>query len=78
MSSSAPPVSLTLDRALRQALVPVRTGQGELSATASLRGVELVLGYKPKAWLSVSGYAGRQWRGAWDAGARAAITWGAR
>jgi hypothetical protein len=63
-----------LDRAVDQ----VRAGQGELAVTATRRGIEASLGYKPKSWLSVGGYAGRLWGGGWDAGARATVTWGKR
>jgi hypothetical protein len=61
-----------LDRAVDRQ----RPRQGELAVTATRRGLEASLGYKPKSWLSIGGYAGRLWGGGWDAGARAAVTWG--
>jgi hypothetical protein len=38
--------------------------------------MEAGMGYTPKSWLKLSGYAGRQWSGNWDAGVRGTIAWG--
>jgi len=63
-------------RSLDRATERVQTGHGELSVTSTLRGVEAAIGYRPKSWLNLSGYAGRTWAGSVEAGARASVAWG--
>lgn len=70
------PVSLDLSRAIDTAVSQVLTGQGQATVTATLRGVEASVGYKPKSWLSVGGYAARLWGGGFEAGARLTVLFG--
>jgi hypothetical protein len=65
-------------QSLERATDRVAAGQGELSVTGTLRGVEASVGYKPKSWLNLSGYAGRTWAGKAELGARASVTWGGK
>lgn len=79
----APPILSThlresLDEALRQ--VPVDK-KGRATVAITTRGVEGEVGYKPKSWLDLSGYAGRDWnagggfKSGWTAGARVGLSW---
>lgn len=75
--------SLTVDarealkRAIDRETDRLKKGQGQAQVTADLQGVEASITYKPKSWLSVGGYAQRQWgAGGWSAGAKATATWG--
>jgi hypothetical protein len=58
------------------AAVP-ETKKGQAGVAVTTRGVQFEVGYKPKSWLSVGGYAGRDWSGGrgWNAGALAKIVW---
>jgi len=49
--------------------------KGYATIGLSLTGVELGAAYKPKSWLTLSGYAARQWGGGWEAGSRAIFSW---
>lgn len=71
-------MSANLDASLRRTTEGLSKGQGELAATATTKGVEFSVGYKPKSWLNLSGYAGRTWQGSWESGARASVTWGGK
>jgi hypothetical protein len=72
------PVHLDLSRALDSAVSKVITGQGRADVTATLRGAEVAIAYKPKGWLTLGGYAARLWSGGWDGGVRATATWGGK
>jgi hypothetical protein len=72
------PVRMELAREIDRAVAAVQDGQGQATVTATRRGVEASLAYKPASWLSVGGYAARLWGGGWEAGARAVAVWGRR
>ncbi len=73
------PIPLDLDRAIDRAIATVPDDRrGEATLTASLRGVEASVGYRPTSWLSTGGYATRLWGGGWEAGARVRVAWGRR
>lgn len=71
------PLSATLEAELQKIRQAVPAGKtGYVTAGASLTGVEVGIGYRPRAWLDVSGYAQRQWGGSgWEAGARVNLSW---
>jgi len=70
------PISASLGAAIDRMRTSVPAGK-RIFATGgvSTSGVEAGIGYTPKAWLSVGGYAARLWGGGWTAGARCQIVW---
>jgi len=79
----APPILSTslrdsLDAAIRQ--VP-DDKKGRATVAVTNRGLEAEVGYKPKSWLDISGYAGREWnagggwKSGWTTGARLGVSW---
>ena len=70
------PMSGSLRAAIDDAVKAIPAGKrGHVTAAATLRGVQVEAGVKPKDWLSVGGYAGKLWGGGWEAGAKATATW---
>ena len=65
------------DPRLTAALAKVPAGKkGRAEVTLNLESVKLDVGYKPKPWLDVTGFAVRPWSTKkWDAGARVGLTW---
>lgn len=49
--------------------------RGQATAAVTLEGVQFEVGHRVKPWLTLGGYAGRPWRGGWEAGAKATATW---
>lgn len=71
-----PPLSGALRASIEDAVRAIPTGKkGQATAGVTLRGVQFDVGYQPKDWLSVGGYAAKLWGGGWEAGAKATATW---
>jgi hypothetical protein len=69
-------MSAALRESIEDAVRAIPTGKkGQVTAAATLRGVQFDAGYQAKEWLSVGGYAARLWQGEWEAGAKATVTW---
>lgn len=77
MTPAAPILAPHLRQSLQDAVAAIPSGKkGQAGVAVTLEGVALEIGYKPKPWLDLSGYAGRTWgRDGWTAGARAGLSW---
>lgn len=72
----APPMSASLRASIDEALRAVPGGKrGQATAGVTLKGLQFDVGYKPKSWLTVGGYAAKLWGGGWEAGAKAQAVW---
>lgn len=70
------PLSGDLRAAIDDAVKAIPAGKrGHVTAAATLEGLQVDAGVKPKGWLTVGGYAGKRWGQGWSAGAKATVTW---
>lgn len=62
------------------AAVPVDK-KGQAGVAITNKGLQFEAAYKPKSWLDISGYAGREWKttggwkSGWTTGARVGVSW---